>query len=172
VILITAAARGLASPFEQVHVNTAAEMREAVLAHLPRATTVIMAAAVSDYRVLEVSAQKLKKTDDFTLKLTRNDDILREIVLRRSPGTIVMGFAAETERVLEEGRRKLYEKGVDAMVVNDVSRPDSGFEVDRNAGVLLTRDEEVVLAPSSKRQMAAAIVDYLASMRRTCEQRT
>ena len=171
VILITAAAQGAVPPFEQVRVNTAAEMREAVLAHLPRATTVIMAAAVSDYRVAEVSAQKLKKTDDFTLKLTRNDDILREIVLRRSPGTIVMGFAAETERVLEEGRRKLHEKGVDAVVVNDVSSPESGFEVDRNAGVLLTRDEEVVLPPSSKREMAEAIVDYLAAMRRMCEQK-
>lgn len=147
--------------YEVVEVNTAAEMQDAVLAHLAWASTVIMSAAVSDYRVVQPSAQKLKKQNDLTLQLTQNSDILRQIVLKRHPETLVIGFAAETEHLLEEGRRKLHEKGVDAIVANDVSQQDSGFDVDRNAGHLLMRDEEIVLPSSSKRVMADRILDHL-----------
>ena len=160
VILVTAAGKSSLA-CEQVVVGTAAEMHEAVLKHLPRASTVIMAAAVSDFRVREVAPQKLKKRDGLTLELVENDDILREVVRQRRPGTLVIGFAAETERVVEEGRRKLLEKGVDAIVANDVSRQDRGFDVDRNAGVLLTREDEVNLPLSSKREMAERILDRL-----------
>jgi len=77
----------------------------------------------------------------------------------------VIGFAAETERVLEEGRRKLREKGVDAIVANDVSRGDRGFEVDRNEGTLLMRGEEVELPVGSKREMAERVLDWVGRMR-------
>jgi phosphopantothenoylcysteine decarboxylase/phosphopantothenate--cysteine ligase len=166
VILIAAPVSGAASlACEQIHVNTAVEMQEAVLAQLPRASTVLMAAAVSDYRVLQPAAGKLKKTGTLTLELVQNEDILRQIVLRRRPNTLVIGFAAETESVLEEGRRKLREKGIDAILANDVSRRDRGFDVDYNAGFLLTRGEEFLIPLSSKREMADRILDSLRSLR-------
>jgi len=165
VVLVTAAGADASLRCEQVVVGTAAEMQRAVMERLPEATVVVMAAAVADYRVKEVAGQKLKKRDSMVLELERNEDILRRVVVEKIPGTVVIGFAAETKRVLEEGRRKLRAKGVDAMVANDVSRVDSGFEVDRNAGMLLMRDAEVELPPSSKRDMAERILDYVGAMR-------
>jgi len=164
VFLVTAAAGDVAG-CETVRVNTAAEMQAAVLGLLSRATVVVMAAAVADYRVVEVAGQKLKKRDGTTLELVRNEDILQRVVAEKMPGTVVIGFAAETERVLEEGRRKLREKGVDAIVANDVSGGDRGFEVDRNGGTLLMRGEEVELAVSSKREMAERVLDWVGRMR-------
>ncbi len=150
--------------WEHVRVSTAAEMQQACLAHLARASIVIMAAAVSDYRLLNPTSTKRKKTPTLTLELIQNDDILQQLVCHRRPGTLVVGFAAETEHVLEAGRRKLHSKGVDAIVVNDVSQSGSGFEANDNAGVLLTRDREIVLPLSSKRQMADRILDQLSSL--------
>jgi phosphopantothenoylcysteine decarboxylase/phosphopantothenate--cysteine ligase len=167
VILITSASNQRSLPCEQIQVNTASEMKQAVLTQLPRASIVIMAAAVSDYRLARPASQKLKTQASLTLELERNDDILKLVVEQRRPGTIVIGFAAETERLLEEGRRKLREKGVDAIVANDVSHPDSGFEVDRNAGVFLTPDTEIALPSSSKRTMADRILDQIILMPRT-----
>lgn len=166
VILITAAPEAEPSlSWEQIRAGTAAQMQQAVLTQLQRASTVIMAAAVSDYRVLEPSSQKVKKRERLTLELTLNEDILRQIVLNRRPNTLVIGFAAETERVVEEGRRKLREKGVDAILANDVSQPDSGFEVERNGGTLLMRDGEITIPSCFKREMADRILDHLESLR-------
>ena len=166
VILITAAPKPATQPpWLQIQVTTAAEMQAAVLAHLPRATAVFMAAAVADYRVLNPAPHKLKKQPSLTLKLVPNEDILRHIVHHRRPETLVIGFAAETDRLLEEGRRKLHEKGIDAILVNDVSSPDSGFEVDRNAGTLLTHTAAFTLPPTSKRQMAETLLTHLATIR-------
>ncbi len=165
VVLVTTAGVDATLRCEQMMVGTAAEMQRAVMKRLPEATVVVMAAAVADYRVKEVALQKLKKQDSMVLELERNEDILRQVVAEQMPGTVVIGFAAETERVLEEGRRKLREKGVDAIVANDVSRADSGFEVDRNAGTLLMRDAEVDLPTSSKREMVERILDHVGAMR-------
>jgi phosphopantothenoylcysteine decarboxylase/phosphopantothenate--cysteine ligase len=166
VILITAAAIvPTSSQVEQISVNTASEMQAMVLTHLARASVVIMAAAVSDYRVEHPSTQKMKKRPTLTLELTLNEDILRHIILQRRPDTLVIGFAAETENVLAEGRRKLREKGVDAIFANDVSTPDSGFEIDRNAGTLLTLDQELDLGSGSKRVVADRILDSLTAIR-------
>jgi len=164
-VLLVTAASGDVAGCETVRVNTAAEMQTAVLGLLPRATVVVMAAAVADYRVAEVAGQKLKKRDGMTLELVRNEDILQRVVAEKMSGTVVIGFAAETERVVEEGRRKLREKGVDAIVANDVSRGDRGFEVDRNGGTLLMRGEEVELAVGSKREMAERVLDWVERMR-------
>jgi len=165
VILITCAVGAEQLPCETIPVTTAAEMQAAVMAQLQRSSIVIMAAAVSDYRVKHLSPQKLKKQDGFALELVRNEDILQQVVKKRDAGTMVIGFAAETERILEEGRRKLYEKAIDAVVVNDVSQSDSGFEVDINAGIFLTRDKEIFLPTSSKREMADKIIDHVSSLR-------
>ncbi len=170
VILVTAAGQSALS-CEQVEVATAAEMRAAVLRLLPRATTVFMAAAVSDFRVRDAASQKIKKTNGLTLELVRNEDILSEVVERSRPETVVIGFAAETENLLEEGWRKLRDKGVDAIVANDVSQPGSGFDVDRNGGFLLTPGDELVLPLSSKREMAERILDRLEPIGQTKERR-
>jgi phosphopantothenoylcysteine decarboxylase/phosphopantothenate--cysteine ligase len=171
VLLISAASPALHLACEQVQVTTAAEMQEAVLKHLSRVSVVIMAAAVSDYRVDVPATQKLKKTDRLSLDLVKNEDILQRVVQNRRTGTLVIGFAAETEHVLEEGRRKLREKGVDAIIANDVSQADHGFETDHNAGILLTQGEEVSLPLSSKRAMADRILDHLPAIRANVSQR-
>lgn len=166
VILIAANVAGEAmTGCERVQVTTAKEMMDAVMMHLPRSSAVVMAAAVSDYRVVRPAAQKVKKRQEMTLELTQSEDILQQVVLSRDADTVVIGFAAETEHVREEGRRKLMEKGVDAIVANDVSGADGGFEADRNAGYFLTRDEEVELPLTSKRVMADAILDRLKALR-------
>ncbi len=164
VILVTAAG---AAPLacEQILVNTAAEMQQAVLAQLSGATTVIMAAAVSDYSVAEPSQHKRKKTESLSLELTQNDDILKQVAQQRRPGTIVIGFAAETDDLLNEGRRKLREKGVDAILANDVSMAGSGFDASHNAGVLITHDEEFAIPLTSKREMSDQILDRLGSLK-------
>ena len=165
ILISTVTERPAPEGCEVIHVSTAAEMQHACLAQLARASVVIMAAAVSDYRVLHPGAGKRKKTPTLTLELVQNDDILRQLVLHRSPETLVLGFAAETENLLEAGRRKLYEKGVDAIVVNDVSMPDSGFDSDRNGGTLLTPEKQVAIPASSKLEMAHRILDHLPSLR-------
>jgi phosphopantothenoylcysteine decarboxylase/phosphopantothenate--cysteine ligase len=167
VILITAAPAITPAPWQQIHVTTAAEMQAAVLTHLPRATAVFMAAAVADYRVLYPAPHKLKKQPTLTLDLVPNEDILRQIAHQRRPETLVIGFAAETGNLLEEGRRKLHEKRVDAIFANDVSSPTSGFEVDRNAGTLLTPTAEFPLPPSTKRELADRLLDHLQNLRAT-----
>jgi phosphopantothenoylcysteine decarboxylase/phosphopantothenate--cysteine ligase len=166
-VIVVSAPTSLAAPetCKLVSVTTAEEMRAATLEHLPEATIVIMAAAVSDYRVADVAPQKLKRNGARTLKLEPTADILHELVGRRKPGTLIIGFAAETEDVLANGRAKLARKGADALVVNDVSGTETGFDSDRNAGTFLTPDAVVDLPASSKAVMARRIVDRIAALR-------
>ncbi|MBS1800035.1 MAG: bifunctional phosphopantothenoylcysteine decarboxylase/phosphopantothenate--cysteine ligase CoaBC [Acidobacteria bacterium] len=166
-VIVVSAPTSLAAPeaCKVVSVTTAEEMRAATLQHLPEASIVIMAAAVSDYRVAEVAPQKLKRNGARTLKLEPTADILHELVERRKPGALVIGFAAETEDVLANGRAKLARKGVDALVVNDVSGTTTGFDSDRNAGAFLTPEAAVELPESTKAQMAARILDEVTHLR-------
>jgi len=166
VILISAPA-ALAAPAEceVVNVVTAEELRSAVMDRLPEATVVVMAAAVSDYRVTKVAAQKLKRSGPRSLELEPTEDILSEAVARRRAGTLVIGFAAETEDVLANARGKLERKGVDAVVVNDVSSCETGFDSDRNAGSFLTRDGVVEMPAMSKGAMAGRILDEVVKLR-------
>lgn len=161
VILISAAGPVAELRCRQIAVTTAEEMLSAVLAELPRASMVFMAAAVADYRVAEPATHKRKKTPTLTLELVQNEDILMRVVRERRHGTLVVGFAAETHDLLEEAHRKLRSKGADAIVANDVSRADTGFESDENEGFLLTREREVPLPYSSKRVMADRLFDEL-----------
>ena len=109
-------------------------MREAVLERMAEATLVIKAAAVADYRPVAVSEQKLKRTGPLTLELAPTEDILAEVVRRRRPGQLIVGFAAETENRMENGRAKLLRKGADAIVVNDVTGDGVGIEADIERG--------------------------------------
>jgi len=121
-----------------VPVQTAEEMREAVLQHLPSATVVIKAAAVADYRVQHPAAAKIKGKRDLTLELTPNPDILAEVAGRRT-GAFIVGFAAETHDVAANARAKLESKGIDMLIANDVSQQGIGFDADENEVLLLDR---------------------------------
>jgi phosphopantothenoylcysteine decarboxylase / phosphopantothenate---cysteine ligase len=171
-IVLVAGPSALATPpgVRRVDVETALEMRAAVLAELPRASVAVMAAAVADFRPADPVAEKIKK-EDFAegaapvLRLVQNPDILAEISRERG-SRIVVGFAAESRDVIAAARRKLARKGCDLLVANDVSRSDAGFESDRNAVALLTPGGEVEELPLlDKREVAARIWDRIEKLR-------
>jgi phosphopantothenoylcysteine decarboxylase/phosphopantothenate--cysteine ligase len=149
-----------------VPVQTAEEMREAVLQHLPSATIVVMAAAVADYRPKAPSGVKMRsKQERLAIELVPNPDILKEIAGLR-PDAFIVGFAAETHDVLSSARTKLESKKIDLLVVNDVSRSGIGFETDDNQVVLLDRWGGISEPPRmAKLQVADAIYDRLLSLR-------
>ena len=168
VILITAPTDlGCPVGVEVVQVVSAGEMRDSVMQRLREATIVVMAAAVSDYRVRSVAAQKMKRESAraVLLELEATEDILREVVAQRVVGTIVVGFAAETQDALANGRAKLAGKGVDAVVVNDVSVEGIGFDSEQNAGSFLTKGGAVELPVMSKAMMAERILDEVVKLR-------
>ena len=166
-VVLISASTTVAPPVgcEVICVTSAEEMRTAVLKRLSEATLVIMAAAVSDYTVREAAAQKLKREGPRVLELESTTDILSEVATRRNSATLVIGFAAETENVLANGRAKLERKGVDAIVVNDVSSSELGFDSTRNAGTFLTRNRAVEIPPMSKTEMAEHILDEVRLLR-------
>jgi phosphopantothenoylcysteine decarboxylase/phosphopantothenate--cysteine ligase len=152
-----------------VPVETAEEMREAVLQHLGPASIVIKAAAVADYRVGRPSLTKIKsrKDEGLTLELAPNPDILKEIAARRGSRFIV-GFAAETDDVRAHAAAKLSAKGVDLLVVNDVSKRGIGFDSDDNEVVLLDRWGGAMELPRrSKLRVAEAVLDRVLELRAT-----
>jgi phosphopantothenoylcysteine decarboxylase / phosphopantothenate---cysteine ligase len=150
-----------------VPVQTAEEMREAALQHLPNASVVIKAAAVADYRVEHPARQKIKskKDEGLSLTLVPNPDILRELASRKGRAFLV-GFAAETNDVRRNAQTKLAAKGIDLLVANDVSRSGIGFEADDNQVVLLDRwGGEVELPKMTKVAVADAILDRVLALR-------
>lgn len=151
---------------EFVQVTSSEEMRAAVLSRLAAATIVIKAAAVSDYRPKTLAPQKIKRREAIQLELEPTADILAEVAATRPAGTLVIGFAAETEDHLQHGRDKLLRKGADALVLNDVGRPGIGFDSDRNAATFLTRDTAIELPEMSKRDLADRILDEVRALRR------
>ena len=151
---------------ELIHITTADEMRAAVLGRMAEATLLIKAAAVADYRPLNVSEQKLKRSGPLTLELEPTEDILAEVVRRRRPGQLIVGFAAETQNQVENGRAKLLRKGADAIVVNDVSGEGIGFDADSNAATFLTPTTSIEMPQMSKRNLADRILDEILTLRR------
>jgi len=149
---------------ELTRVESAEEMRNAVLELLPHATIVIKTAAVSDYRPKVTARQKIKRKGPMTLELEATPDILKEISLRKQ-SQIVVGFAAETENVLENARQKLAAKHLDAIVVNDVSHEGVGFDSDRNAATILTHDEVVEVPETTKWEVAQRVLDQIVRLR-------
>lgn len=141
-------------------VTTTEQMYNAVLSHLERATIVVKAAAVCDYRPSALSEQKLKKKDLLTLELEATPDILAAVGAQKG-ARLVVGFAAETERVVEHARSKLERKNLDLIVANDVSAPDAGFDVDTNRVILISRNAVQELPLMSKHQVAHKILDAI-----------
>jgi phosphopantothenoylcysteine decarboxylase/phosphopantothenate--cysteine ligase len=151
---------------ELIKVTTADEMRTAVLERMKEVTLIIKAAAVADYRPVNVSDHKLKRTGPLTLELAPTEDILAEVVRRRQPGQVIVGFAAETENRMENGRAKLLRKGADAIVVNDVSGDAVGIDADLNAATFLTNSTAIELHEMPKRKLADRILDEILALRR------
>jgi phosphopantothenoylcysteine decarboxylase / phosphopantothenate---cysteine ligase len=149
---------------EVTRVESAEEMRDAVANLLPQATIVIKTAAVSDYRPKAVVDQKIKRKGPMTLELEATPDILSEIATRKS-SQIVVGFAAETQNLLENARQKFIAKRLDAIVVNDVSRQGVGFDSDRNAVTIITQDEVVEIPETTKQEVARRVLDQIVRLR-------
>ena len=167
-VLLISAPTALRSPagVECIPITTADQMRSAVFAHLAEATIVIKAAAVADYKPRMLAEQKLKRSGPLVLELEPTEDILAAIVKHRPAGALVIGFAAETEDVLNHGRDKLLRKGADAIVLNDVSREGIGFDADRNAATFLTPATAIDLPEMTKRELASRILDEVIALRR------
>jgi phosphopantothenoylcysteine decarboxylase/phosphopantothenate--cysteine ligase len=148
---------------EVIKVRNAAAMHEAVMARSADQDVVIMAAAVADYTPAEQAPQKVKKADGaLTITLQRTKDILGEVgrLPSRAQGRpVLVGFAAETENVVEQARAKLQRKHVDLVVANDVSRADAGFDVDTNAVTLVSAEGADELPLQSKSAVAARVLD-------------
>jgi phosphopantothenoylcysteine decarboxylase/phosphopantothenate--cysteine ligase len=148
-----------------VPVETAEEMREAVLQHAGSATIVVKAAAVADYRMKAPSATKIKGKRDLMLELTPNPDILREVAAAAT-GAFVVGFAAETNDVAANAQAKLHAKNVDLLVVNDVSQRGIGFEAEDNEVTLLDRwGGNRALPRGPKAEVADAILSHVLALR-------
>ncbi len=155
----------LATPVgaRRVEVVTVQQMLDAVLEATADADALLMAAAVGDYRPATVAEHKIKKTADLTLRLERTPDILAAVARRRA-GTgfprVVVGFAAESQDLLENARAKLEAKGLDLIVANDITAPDAGFAAETNRVVLLDREGGVEMLPlMSKAAVAGAVLD-------------
>jgi phosphopantothenoylcysteine decarboxylase/phosphopantothenate--cysteine ligase len=140
-------------------------MRRAALGLLPQASVVIKTAAVSDYRPKSVAGQKIKRSGSMSLELEPTADILAELVRHRQ-SQIMVGFAAESENVLENARRKLLSKSLDAIVVNDISHEGVGFDSDRNAVTILTHQEVVDVPVTTKWEVAQRVLDQVVRLRK------
>jgi phosphopantothenoylcysteine decarboxylase/phosphopantothenate--cysteine ligase len=149
----------------RIDVETAADMEQAMDASGAAADAIVMAAAVADFRPKASAESKLSKEDGVPeLVLEPTPDILAGLARRRAPGQVIVGFAAETHDALDRGRRKLERKGVDLLVVNDVSAPGAGFDHDTNAVVILDADGSSNEIPlTSKDAVAEAVLDRVSA---------
>ncbi len=144
-----------------VSVETAAEMREAVLREAETSCIVIKAAAVADYHPKHVSEQKIKKNDEeLSILLEKNPDILKELGQRKRPEQILVGFAAETQNLLQYAREKIEKKNLDFIVANDVTKPGAGFNTTTNTVKIIAQDGSIEEVPlMTKREIAKRIFD-------------
>jgi phosphopantothenoylcysteine decarboxylase/phosphopantothenate--cysteine ligase len=146
---------------------SAEDMLHAVASEAGKASVFIGAAAIADYRPTERAGEKIKKSQEtFTLTLERTPDVLSQVAASRSNGMLVIGFAAETENVIQNATDKLRRKNLDAIVANDVTRPDAGFDTTTNAVTIITKDRAPVELPvMSKREAADRILDAILALR-------
>lgn len=167
-VLLVSGPVQLAEPrgVEMIRVQTALEMRQAVIVRVPESTIVVKAAAVADYHVANVPKQKVKKSAlRLSIELDPTPDILAEVG-RIKGDRLLVGFAAETENMVDEARRKLKSKNCDMVVGNLVSQQGIGFESDQNEVTLVTRAGDTIpLAKASKRDIAGRILDQILKLR-------
>ena len=151
-----------------VRALSAEEMSQAVAQQIANHSVFVGAAAIADYRPAQRAEQKIKKSaDQITLTLERTPDVLSQVAASRANGMLVVGFAAETENVIENAKEKLQRKQLDAIVANDVTRQDSGFDTATNAITIITKDgnNPVELPLLSKREAAERILDVIVKLR-------
>lgn len=148
-----------------IKVETAEQMREEILKEFDSVDAVIMSAAVSDYRVKNIAAQKIKKDrENLTLELVKNPDILKELGQRKK-NQLLVGFAAETQNVIDYAKNKIVEKNLDFIVANDVSKEGAGFAVDTNIISIINRAGEVENFPKmTKSELAEKIILRVAKL--------
>ncbi|HUI83731.1 MAG TPA: bifunctional phosphopantothenoylcysteine decarboxylase/phosphopantothenate--cysteine ligase CoaBC [Candidatus Binatia bacterium] len=155
---------------ETIFVETAQQMRTAVLDRWEHASLIIMAAAVADFHVKNVSPEKMRRTGPRVLQLEPNPDILADLgslrIARGKQSPLLIGFAAETQNLLENARAKLAGKRVDGIVLNDVSRPDIGFNSEHNEVTIVTATDVIAVPESSKLDVAQKILDAALRLRR------
>ena len=155
---------------ETVFVQTAQQMRDAVLERWKQASILIMAAAVADYRAKTPAAEKIKRNGPIKLELEPNPDILAELgTLREASGAerpVLIGFAAETQSLVDNARAKLANKRVDAVVLNDVSRPEIGFDSDRNEVTIVTATDIIPVSEAAKLDIAQRVLDTALVLRK------
>ena len=153
---------------ERVDVRTAVEMQDAVRKRFASASVGIFAAAVADYRPAEPLPQKLKRNKEpLTIRLEPNPDILASVAAEKG-GRLVVGFAAETDHVAENARKKLAAKNADLIVANDVTAEGAGFDLDTNVVTLFARDgRDLPLPKMTKREVAGRILDEVVRLRST-----
>ena len=166
-VLLVSGPTAIAAPAaaELTTVETAEEMLAAVLKLLSESTVVIKTAAVADFRPKAAAGQKIKRKGEMSLELEPTADILAEVA-RRKTSQIVVGFAAETENVLENARKKVAAKSLDAIVVNDVSREGIGFDSDRNAVTIISHSEVLEVPETSKWEVAHRVLDQVVKLRK------
>ena len=148
-----------------VPVTSAEEMRAAVMERVAEATVMVGAAAVADFRMAKVSAEKLRREGKLHLELEPTEDIVRGVVDARRAGTLVIAFAAEIGSDVARAREKMRAKGADAIVLNDVSRAGIGFDSERNAAVFITAERAVEIPEMSKHDVAERILDEVVGLR-------
>ncbi|HEY0323001.1 MAG TPA: bifunctional phosphopantothenoylcysteine decarboxylase/phosphopantothenate--cysteine ligase CoaBC [Pyrinomonadaceae bacterium] len=170
-VTVVAGATGIDPPagVKFVRALSAEEMREAVMKEIQSATIFIASAAVSDYRPAKRAGSKLKKTaENLTLTLEPTVDILAEVAAAKQNGLLVVGFAAETEDVLNHARSKLERKRLDAIIANDITREGAGFDAETNIITIITRDMDapIELPLMSKLDASHRILDELVRLRR------
>jgi phosphopantothenoylcysteine decarboxylase/phosphopantothenate--cysteine ligase len=166
VILITTA-QGVKRPYKVIEVETSHQLQEAVENYFDTSRVLIMSAAVSDFKPIQVFPSKIKKTNtdsDWNLPLTKSPDILETLGRLKKPNQVLIGFAAESENLLKNARKKLENKKLDLIVANEINNPEIGFSSDYNEVYLLTRNnksEAKLLSKTSKKEISRQIWDFI-----------
>jgi phosphopantothenoylcysteine decarboxylase/phosphopantothenate--cysteine ligase len=165
IIYITGPSRFKPVGVNVIPVETAMEMRSYLHKFYKHADVIIMAAAVSDYRVADVSEKKIKKNDDrLVLELIKNPDLLMELGQQKQNHQLLVGFAAETHNILDNARKKFQKKNLDLLVLNEISDKNPAFDVDDNQVHLVTHDNVRLLERMSKVEIAVHIWDQIEAL--------
>ncbi|WP_196594625.1 bifunctional phosphopantothenoylcysteine decarboxylase/phosphopantothenate--cysteine ligase CoaBC [Pectinatus sottacetonis] len=149
----------VSSSIELIKIETAKQMQQYVEEKFTDSDIIIMAAAVADYCVSKVAEQKIKKAaNNFTINLVKNPDILLNLGNKKNPGQILVGFAAETQNLIEYAQEKLKRKNLDMIIANDVSKSNAGFNSDTNIVKIITKNKSVEDIPLMKKTTLAGII--------------
>ena len=149
----------------QIDAPTAVELEHAATEHAKSADIILMAAAVADFRPATPETTKRARTEAWSLELEPTADILAGLAANRQPNQLIVGFAAEDSEDIARVRQKLERKGVDLIVLNDISDATIGFDADDNAVVIVSATDETRVARASKRAVAAAVLDSVEGIR-------